>query len=81
MAATAPITQDVLTIPRKLPEGPVNIVGMTRDQLRAALIEAHGALVTLAAQAPTYNFDTGLLSVEIGSLLMRAAPASEQAHG
>ncbi len=40
MAATAPITQDVLTIPRKLPEGPVNIVGMTRDQLRATLIEA-----------------------------------------
>ena len=40
MAASAPITQDVLTIPRKLPEGPVNIVGMTRDQLRAALIEA-----------------------------------------
>ena len=39
MAATAPITQDVLTIPRKLPEGPVNIVGMTRDQLRAALID------------------------------------------
>ena len=39
MAATAPITQDVLTIPRKLPEGPVNIVGMTRDQLRATLIE------------------------------------------
>jgi 23S rRNA (adenine2503-C2)-methyltransferase len=27
MTATAPITQDVLTIPRKLPEGPVNLVG------------------------------------------------------
>ena len=40
MAATAPITQDVLTIPRKVPEGPTNIVGLTRDQLRAALIEA-----------------------------------------
>ena len=38
---TAPITQDVLTLPRKLPEGgPVNIVGLTRDQLRAALIAA-----------------------------------------
>ena len=35
----APITQDVLTIPRKLPEGgPVNLVGLTRDQLRDALI-------------------------------------------
>ncbi len=39
--AEAPITQDVLTIPRKLPEGPLNLVGLTRDQLREALI-AHG---------------------------------------
>lgn len=38
---TAPITQDVLTIPRKLPEGgKANLVGMTRDQMRAALIAA-----------------------------------------
>lgn len=37
--ATAPITQDVLTIPRKMPEGPVNLVGLTRDGLRAALAE------------------------------------------
>mgnify|MGYP003362947034 FL=1 len=34
------ITQDVMTIPRKLPEGPVNLVGLTRDQMRGALIEA-----------------------------------------
>ncbi len=40
MTATAPITQDVLTIPRKLPEGPANIVGLTRDALRNALITA-----------------------------------------
>jgi 23S rRNA (adenine2503-C2)-methyltransferase len=40
MTASAPITQDVHTIPRKLPEGPVNLVGMTRAQMRAALIEA-----------------------------------------
>jgi hypothetical protein len=39
--AIAPITQDVLTIPRKLPEGGrTNIVGLTRDQLRDALIAA-----------------------------------------
>ena len=39
-AATAPITQDVVTIARKPPEGgPVNIVGLTRDQLHAALLE------------------------------------------
>ncbi|MBF9025160.1 23S rRNA (adenine(2503)-C(2))-methyltransferase RlmN [Rhodobacterales bacterium HKCCD6035] len=37
--ASAPITQDVLTIPRKLPEtGLINIVGLSRDALRAALI-------------------------------------------
>jgi 23S rRNA (adenine2503-C2)-methyltransferase len=40
-AMTAPITQDVHTIPRKLPEGgKTNIIGLTRDQLRAALITA-----------------------------------------
>ena len=39
--ASAPITQDVLTLPRKLPEGgKTNLVGLTRDQLRAALIAA-----------------------------------------
>ncbi|MDP5306690.1 23S rRNA (adenine(2503)-C(2))-methyltransferase RlmN [Paracoccus spongiarum] len=38
---SAPITQDVLTLPRKLPEGGLtNIVGLTRDQLQAALIAA-----------------------------------------
>jgi 23S rRNA (adenine2503-C2)-methyltransferase len=41
MSATAPITQDVHTIPRKLPEGPVNLVGLTRDKMREVLI-AHG---------------------------------------
>ncbi|MGB5559331.1 MAG: 23S rRNA (adenine(2503)-C(2))-methyltransferase RlmN [Paracoccaceae bacterium] len=40
MTATAPITQDVHTIPRKLPEGPVNLVGLTRDALRDTLIAA-----------------------------------------
>ncbi|MDJ0823582.1 MAG: 23S rRNA (adenine(2503)-C(2))-methyltransferase RlmN [Paracoccaceae bacterium] len=39
MTARAPITQDVMTIPRKLPDGPTNLVGLTREQLRAALIE------------------------------------------
>ena len=41
ISAAAPITQDVLTIPRKTPEGgKPNLVGMTRDQMRAALIAA-----------------------------------------
>ena len=38
---TAPISPDVLTIPRKLPaSAKTNIVGLTRDGLRAALIAA-----------------------------------------
>jgi 23S rRNA (adenine2503-C2)-methyltransferase len=38
---TAPITQDVLTILRKLPDTDrINVIGLTRDQLRAALLEA-----------------------------------------
>ncbi len=40
MTATTPITQDLLTIPRKLPEGPMNIIGLTRPQLREALLAA-----------------------------------------
>ncbi|GGE52825.1 23S rRNA (adenine(2503)-C(2))-methyltransferase RlmN [Actibacterium pelagium] len=42
MTNETPITQDVLTIPRKLPEGgKINLVGLTRDKLRETLIE-HG---------------------------------------
>src|SRR5690606_28638902 len=38
---SAPITQDVMTIPRRLPEGGrVNLVGLTREQFRNALIGA-----------------------------------------
>jgi 23S rRNA (adenine2503-C2)-methyltransferase len=40
MTATAPITQDVMTIPRKVPEGPTNLVGLTRDKMRDVLIAA-----------------------------------------
>ncbi len=41
MTASAPITQDVLTIPRKLPEGEkVNLVGLTREGMKAALLAA-----------------------------------------
>ena len=40
MTADTQITQDVLTLPRKLPEGgKINLVGQTREQLRATLIE------------------------------------------
>ena len=41
VTASAPITQDVMTLPRKLPEGgKPNLVGLTRPELRAALIAA-----------------------------------------
>jgi len=40
MDAKAPITQDVLTIPRKLPDGPQNLIGLSRDEMRAELISA-----------------------------------------
>lgn len=46
-------------------------------QLR--IIEAHGAIVRLAAQAPTFNFDAGLLVMEIGGLLASAAMPRETA--
>ena len=39
MDATAPITQDMLTIPRKAPEGLPNLIGLTRPAMRDALIE------------------------------------------
>ena len=38
MSASAPITQDVLTLPRTLPDGPINLIGLTRDAMRDALI-------------------------------------------
>ena len=41
MTKPAPITQDLWTIPRKLPEGPGILVGLTRPALREARI-AHG---------------------------------------
>ncbi|MCU9838951.1 23S rRNA (adenine(2503)-C(2))-methyltransferase RlmN [Ruegeria sp. WL0004] len=41
MSVKAPITQDVLTLPRKLPEGKINLVGLTRDRMREVLI-VHG---------------------------------------
>ena len=45
-----------------------------------ALTQAHADLNRLAAQAPTYNFDPGLLVMEIGTLLASLAAPSERAH-
>jgi 23S rRNA (adenine2503-C2)-methyltransferase len=38
--ASAPITQDFVTIPRKMPDGPLNLLGLTRDALHDTLIAA-----------------------------------------
>jgi DNA polymerase-3 subunit delta' len=46
-----------------------------------ALSDTHAELVRLAAQAPTYNFDPGLLVMEIGGLLASLAVPSAPAHG
>jgi len=37
MEPSAPITQDVMIFPRKMPDGPTNLVGLTRQQLRDAV--------------------------------------------
>ncbi|WP_281968707.1 23S rRNA (adenine(2503)-C(2))-methyltransferase RlmN [Roseovarius nanhaiticus] len=41
MTSTAPITQDVMTFPRKAEGGKPNLIGLTRDALRQVLID-HG---------------------------------------
>lgn len=46
-----------------------------------ALVDTHAELVALAGQAPTYNFDSGLLVMEIGTLLSHLATPREPAHG
>ncbi|MFC0203093.1 AAA family ATPase [Novosphingobium soli] len=43
------------------------------------IIAAHAALARLSTQAPTYNFDPGLLIMEIGGLLASAAMPREAA--
>ncbi|MCB2065390.1 MAG: AAA family ATPase [Erythrobacter sp.] len=46
-----------------------------------ALVETHAALVRLAGQAPTYNYDPGLLVMEIGTLLASLAASRAVANG
>jgi len=46
---------------------------------RRCIIDAHAALATLTAQVPTYNYDAGLLAMEIGGLLASAAMPRETA--
>ena len=46
-----------------------------------ALADAHDELAILAAQAPTYNFDPGLLVLEIGGLLAKLGAPRAKVHG
>lgn len=46
--------------------------GIQHDQI-PAVVGTHGDLVRLAVQAPTANFDPGLLVMEIGTLLSKLA--------
>jgi DNA polymerase-3 subunit delta' len=59
------------------------MAGALRDHSGAArmhLIDAHEALVRLAAQAPTHNYDPALLVMEIGGLLANVARTREGAE-
>jgi DNA polymerase-3 subunit delta' len=46
-----------------------------------ALVDAHAEMVRLTAQAPTFNFDAGLLAQEIGGLLASLTVPSAPRHG
>jgi DNA polymerase-3 subunit delta' len=54
--------------------------GAGRAQI-PALARTHSELVRLGAQAPTHNFDAGLLVMEIGTLLTSLAASREAANG
>ncbi len=46
-----------------------------------ALVETNADLARLASQFPVYNFDPGLLVMEIGTLLAHLGPTRAHAHG
>ncbi len=45
-----------------------------------AMVEAHAELIALSGQAPTYNFDAGLLVMQIGTLLASAAAPRDRVN-
>lgn len=57
----------------------VTAMAHSDDAARLRIVEAHAALATLAAQAPTYNFEPALLLLEIGGLLASVARTRENA--
>ncbi len=69
--------QAVLDLARAVIGGMASECGNDRIPV---LADAHAQLVTLTGQATTYNFDAGLLVMQIGSLLASAAPPRERAN-
>lgn len=55
-------------------------LGAAEGERQLRIIEAHAGLVRLSHQAPTFNFDPGLLIMEIGGLLASAAMPREAAR-
>lgn len=53
----------------------------TPPAAQRVLADGHAQLVQLGVQAPTHNYDPGLLVMEIGGLLARMAAPREAAHG
>lgn len=56
-------------------------MAQVQKQSIPGVVDAHAELVRLAAQFPTYNFDPGLLVMEIGTLLTNLAASRETANG
>ncbi len=83
MTVSAPITQDVLTIPRKLPDGPMNLVGLTRIQMRDVLIE-HGTPEKQAkmrvGQIWQWIYEKGVRSFDVMSNLAKPYRAELAEH-
>jgi len=57
----------------------VRLAETAARQRLPAIVEAHADLARLTAQVPTYNFDPGLLVMQIGGLLAAAGAASQRA--
>ncbi|MEO6152114.1 MAG: DNA polymerase III subunit delta' [Croceibacterium sp.] len=56
-------------------------MGRTEPAALPALAQSYADLVRLANQAPTYNYDPGLLVMEIGGLLASLGVPTAPAHG
>ncbi|MCX7283680.1 MAG: DNA polymerase III subunit delta' [Novosphingobium sp.] len=58
----------------------VRALDQADDAAKLRLADVHARLVRLASEAPIYNFDPGMLAMEIGALLASVAPTREGAR-